>query len=88
MTDRFLVIAPREQERAGRSPWENTNCSLINTVRPCGLRAAGCLQNGCVVQCESQIEMCNAIALPVGGARAGALCKQRAFQIHQECRGF
>ncbi|CAE6824987.1 hypothetical protein R69658_06753 [Paraburkholderia aspalathi] len=22
MTDRFLVIAPREQERAGRSPWE------------------------------------------------------------------
>ncbi|MEC5404104.1 hypothetical protein VOM14_00785 [Paraburkholderia sp. MPAMCS5] len=45
-------------------------------------------ENECFAQYDAQISMCNAVAPHMGGARAVALCKQRAFQIYQECKGY
>ncbi|WP_144140044.1 DUF6531 domain-containing protein [Paraburkholderia sp. BCC1884] len=45
-------------------------------------------ENQCFQQYDAHIEMCGFIAPKMGGARAVALCKQRAFQIYQTCRGF
>jgi hypothetical protein len=45
-------------------------------------------ESECFAQYDAQMSMCNSIAPYMGGARAVALCKQRAFQIYQECRGY
>ena len=50
-------------------------------------RAAGDILSECFARYEAQSEMCNAI-VHIGGARAVALRKQRAFKIYQECRGY
>ncbi|MEZ0606499.1 DUF6531 domain-containing protein [Paraburkholderia sp. IW21] len=52
----------------------------------CGGREAH--ESECFAQYEAQMTICNTIAPHMGGARAVALCKQRAFQIYQECRGY
>jgi hypothetical protein len=88
VADRRFVIAPGGRNEPGEAWRKSANCSFIHSVRRRGLRAAGDLQSECFANYEAQIEMCNAIALPMGDARAAALCKQRAFQIYQECRGY
>ncbi|WOD16905.1 hypothetical protein [Paraburkholderia kirstenboschensis] len=45
-------------------------------------------ESECFAQYDAHMSMCNAIAPYMGGARAIALCKQKAFQIYQECRGY
>ncbi|CAE6701884.1 DUF6531 domain-containing protein [Paraburkholderia haematera] len=42
----------------------------------------------CFAQYDAHMTMCNTIAPHMGGARAVSLCKQRAFKIYQECRGY
>jgi hypothetical protein len=42
----------------------------------------------CLTQYEMDIEMCNALGMAMGGARALALCKQQAFSNYQQCRGY
>ena len=43
---------------------------------------------GCFAEYESELDFCNALAPPIGGARATALCKQNAFDRYQQCRGY
>ena len=45
-------------------------------------------ESKCFAQYEAQMVMCKTIASKMGGARAVALCEERAFQIYQECRGY
>ncbi|MDR5754235.1 MULTISPECIES: hypothetical protein [unclassified Caballeronia] len=42
----------------------------------------------CFAAYERDLDMCNALAIPMGGARALALCKQQAFSNYQQCRGY
>ena len=42
----------------------------------------------CFAEYESELDFCNALAPPIGGARATALCKQNAFDRYQQCRGY
>lgn len=42
----------------------------------------------CLAQYERDLEMCHALAGPMGGARGLALCTQRAFMNFQQCRGY
>ncbi len=42
----------------------------------------------CFAQYDAQMTMCNSVARHMGGLRAVARCKERAFEIYQECRGY
>ncbi|TKC89425.1 hypothetical protein FAZ69_10815 [Trinickia terrae] len=42
----------------------------------------------CFAQYERDLDLCNALGGPMGGARGSALCKQQAFQNYQQCRGY
>ncbi|WP_244103679.1 hypothetical protein [Burkholderia ambifaria] len=42
----------------------------------------------CFAQYERDLELCAALGGPMGGARGIALCKQRAFDRYQSCRGY
>ncbi|MGF6374125.1 hypothetical protein OKW40_006941 [Paraburkholderia sp. RAU6.4a] len=42
----------------------------------------------CFAQYERDIDLCNALAGPMGGTRGIALCKTQAFQNYQQCRGY
>jgi hypothetical protein len=41
----------------------------------------------CFAQYERDMDLCNALGSPMGGARGAALCKQQAFANYQQCRG-
>ena len=45
-------------------------------------------ESECFALYDAHMTICNTIAPHMGGARAVALCKQKAFQIYQECRGY
>jgi hypothetical protein len=45
-------------------------------------------ETACFAQYDAQMTMCNSVARHMGGARAIALCKEKAFQIYQKCRGY
>lgn len=42
----------------------------------------------CISQYERDLDLCDALGGPMGGARGIALCKQNAFQNYQQCRGY
>jgi hypothetical protein len=46
------------------------------------------VEANCFSDYETNLDMCNALAGHIGGARAIALCKQNAFAKYQTCRGF
>jgi hypothetical protein len=43
---------------------------------------------GCFAEYESELDLCNALAPAMSGARGTALCKQNAFDRYQQCRGY
>jgi hypothetical protein len=43
---------------------------------------------GCFAEYESELDLCNAFAPAMSGARGTALCKQNAFNRYQQCRGY
>ena len=42
----------------------------------------------CYEEYERDMDLCNALGGPMGGARGLALCQQNAFLKYQQCRGF
>ncbi|WP_063896855.1 PAAR domain-containing protein [Burkholderia ubonensis] len=51
-------------------------------------RASQYEEQKCFEQYERDLELCAALGGPMGGARGIALCKQRAFDRYQTCRGY
>ncbi|NKJ48148.1 hypothetical protein CIC12_15650 [Burkholderia sp. SG-MS1] len=45
-------------------------------------------EDECFAQYNAQMTLCSSFAPAMGGVRAVALCKQRAFQTYQQCRGY
>jgi YD repeat-containing protein len=45
-------------------------------------------EDQCFSDYQVDLDMCNAVAFARGGERLAALCKQKAFQNYQSCRGY
>jgi YD repeat-containing protein len=45
-------------------------------------------EDQCFSDYQVDVDMCNAVAFARGGERLAALCKQKAFQNYQSCRGY
>jgi hypothetical protein len=71
------------------APFEYGKGSMGNDVLSIVARGFGeSVQADCFADYESNIDMCYALAGHIGGERAIALCKQKAFAKYQTCRGF
>ena len=69
--------------------FEYTSDGLSDDVMELAARGASDADEAeCFAQYERDMDLCNALGGPMGGARGISLCKQQAFQNYQQCRGY
>jgi hypothetical protein len=74
---------------SGAQPFEYGEDSPLGDVQDIAARGVSEADEGeCYEEYERDMDLCNALGGPMGGARGLALCQQNAFAKYQQCRGF
>jgi hypothetical protein len=78
-----------EDSTLNAAPFEHSEDSPLGDVLDSAARAVSEPDEAhCFAQYERDLDMCNALYTAMGGSRGAILCRQNAFDRHQQCRGF
>ncbi|KIG09303.1 hypothetical protein AWB72_01892 [Caballeronia concitans] len=78
-----------EDSTLNAAPFEYSEDSPLGDVLDSAARAVSEPDEAhCFAQYERDLDMCNALYTAMGGSRGAILCRQNAFDRHQQCRGF
>jgi hypothetical protein len=71
------------------APFEYVKSAAIDDVLSVAARGVSeAIETQCMAEYERALDMCGAVAYPMGLSRGMALCRENAFDRYQQCRGY
>jgi hypothetical protein len=71
------------------APFEYVKSAATDDVLSVAARGVSeAIETQCMAEYERALDMCGAVAYPMGMSRGMALCRENAFDRYQQCRGY